>query len=415
MRATLFSLISLFLSCFILLTANGLINVLMPVRMALETFDTESIGLVQSLYFVGVLIGAIYSKKLIIRAGHIRMFAGCVSIGAVSILLCSLHEDIYLWGGMRMVLGFCNASAFAAMESWLSDRTTSSNRGRVLAVYNATMLAGLFAGQFFMNLADPEESKLFVIGGILLSLAVIPIALSKHKGPRIEETRSVSLLALYRVSPLGVVSCLVSGMIYAAIFNLLPVFANDYNIVDFQLSLYMGVAILGAFLLQFPVGFLSDKYDRRTVLFALLTLSATSCIAATRFAAEANLAGLFIATALSCGIIACTYPLSLSETFDKLEKNQLVAAMGCMVLAFALGGVIGPYSASLVMEWVGSAGLFYFLTAVQLLLAAFVIYRIQVRQALPAEEQAHFVMQGGVVTGAVVEMAPEESTIKSGS
>lgn len=385
----------------------------MPVRMALEEFDTDSIGFVQSLYFVGVLVGAIYSKKLIIRAGHIRMFAGCVSIGAVSILICSLHEDIYLWGGMRMVMGFCNASAFAAMESWLSDRTTPSNRGRVLAVYNATMLAGLFAGQFFMNLAEPEESKLFVIGGILLCLAVIPIVLSKHKGPRIEEAKSISLMALYRISPLGVVSCLVAGSIYAAIFNLLPVFANEYNIFDFQLSLYMGAAILGAFLFQFPVGFLSDKYDRRTVLFALLLVSAVSCVAATWFAEVANLTGLFITTALSCGIIACTYPLSLSETFDKLEKDQLVASMGCMVLAFAFGGVVGPYSASLVMEWVGSAGLFYYLAVAQLLLAVFVIYRIKMRPALPVEEQAHFVMQGGAVTGVVLEMTPAESTIKN--
>ena len=401
MHSTFKALFPLFVSCFVLLLANGLINVLLPVRMSLDGAGIDTIGMVLSLYFVGMLLGALLSINLIKRAGHIRVFAGCVALGAISILICSLYSEPLIWGAMRVVTGFCNACAFTAMESWLSSSSTKETRGKTLAVYNAVWLGGLFGGQFFMNLASPQDTTLFVVAGILLCAAVIPLVLSRHPGPVIEEVSTMSLRALYKISPLGVVSCLVSGMIYSASFNLLPVFANEYNIVDFELSLYVGTAIFGAFILQFPVGYLSDRYDRRTVLFSILVISALVDLTIPAFAAVGNLIGVFSATAITCGIIACTYPLSMSEAFDRLRQNQMVAAMGGMIFAFAAGGVIGPYAASLVMDSLGSVFLFYFLALSQLLLAGFVIYRMTVRQALPIEDQESFVMQGAEIFSAI--------------
>lgn len=386
-------------------------NVLMPVRMELDGISTDGIGLVQSLYFVGLLLGAIYSKNLIMRAGHIRMFAGCVSMGGASMLVCSLVADAYVWGGMRLVVGFCNACAFAAMESWLSDASTKNTRGKVLAIYNAVVLAGLFVGQFFMNFADPATSTLFVASGVLLSLAVVPVVMSRHKGPKIEDAASMPLWTLFKISPLGVVSCLISGIIYSASFNLLPLFAKDYGIVGFQLSLYVGAAIAGAFLLQFPVGYLSDRFDRRTVLLGLLVVSAVNCLLVVVAAPLDMIWAVFVATSITCGIIACTYPLSISEAFDKLRQNEMVAAMGSMILAFSLGGVIGPYSASWVMKVFGNSALFYFLAVIQVALAVFVIYRMRVREALPVEDQEHFVMQGAAIP-AIVDLDPRTEYVE---
>ncbi|MFT5720091.1 MAG: MFS family permease [Motiliproteus sp.] len=401
MRTTLVPLVSLFISCFVLLLGNGLINVLIPVRMGLDAVNTNTIGMVLSLYFVGMLLGAIYSKNLIRRAAHIRVFAGCVALGAVSILVCSLYSDPVLWGGMRIVLGFCNACAFTAMESWLSDSSTKKTRGKLLATYNAVVLSGLFFGQFFMNIASPAGSALFVFSGILLCVAIIPMVLSRNNGPAITEVSPMSLFALYKISPLGVVSCLVSGIIYSATFNLLPVFAKDYGIVDFQLSLYVGAALIGAFLLQFPVGYLSDRFDRRTVLIILLSVSAVADIVIPVFASQEILWAVFLGTAITCGIIACTYPLSISEAFDKLRQSEMVAAMGSMILAFSIGGILGPYTASIAMDAFGSASLFYFVALIQLLLGGFVMYRMSVRDALPVEEQEHFVMQGAAITASI--------------
>lgn len=413
MHQTFISLFSLFLSCFILLMGSGLINILLPVRMGLEGVSTQVIGIVLSLYSVGLFVGALYSTSLIKRAGHIRMFAGCVSLGAVSILICSLYADPILWGAMRIVMGFCIACAFTAMESWLSDSSSKETRGQVLAIHNAVMLAGLFGGQFFMNVANPKDDVLFVIAGILLCTAVIPIALSSHVGPVIENVRSMSLRLLYRRSPLGVVSCLVSGMIYSALFSLLPVFAKEYDIIGFQLSLYMGAAILGAFILQFPVGYLSDRFDRRTVLLVLLIISAAADLTVTAMAALKIEWAVFFATAVTSGIIACTYPMSITEAFDKLRQSEMVSAMGSMILAFALGGIIGPYSASIVMDQFGGASLFYFLAVIQMLLACFVVVRMFARQALPADEQEHFVMQGAASSAVVLDPRTDYVTSKA--
>jgi MFS family permease len=400
-RKTIISLISLFVSCFILFLGNGLINVLLPVRMGMDGVDIDTIGTVLSLYYVGMLAGAIYGKNLIKRAGHIRMFASCVALGAVSILLCSLYSDPVLWGAMRVMIGFCNACAFTAMESWLSHSSDEKNRGKVLATYNAVVLAGLLGGQFLMNIASPASTSLFVISGILLCAATIPIGLSAKSGPTIEAVDPMPLRELYKISRLGVVSCLMSGVMYSALFNLLPVFADEYEIVEFQLSLYMGAAIFGAFVLQFPVGYLSDRYDRRTVLLFLLAISTTAGITNIAFAQQGYFSAMFVATGMTCGLVACIYPLSIAEAFDRLRQSEMVAAMGSMILAFSVGGILGPFFAAMAMTQYGGAALFYFLAAVQLVLAGFVAYQMVARQALPVEEQESFVMQNSAVPPSV--------------
>ncbi|ALS32483.1 MULTISPECIES: MFS transporter [Pseudoalteromonas] len=401
MRATYISLLALFFSCFILLLGNGLLNVLLPVRMGLDGVDIDTIGMVLSLYFVGLLIGALYSINLIRRVGHIRMFAGCVALGAISVLMYSIYPSIILLAVMRVIIGFCNACAFTAMESWLSDSSTKQTRGKMLAVYNSVVLCGLFGGQFFMGLAEPQQSTLFVLVGILLCASVIPLIFSRHTGPTIQDVTAMPLLALYRISPLGVVTCFISGLIYSAIFNLLPVFALQYNIIEFQLSLYMGAAIFGAFLLQFPVGYFSDRYDRRSVLLILLCISVLADIAVVQFVSLNMIPALFIVTALTSGIIACTYPLSISEAFDRLKKSEMAAAMGSMILAFALGGIIGPYTTSVMMKEFGVNAMFYFMALVQLFLAVFVVYRMIKRPALPIDEQEVFVMQSPAISPAI--------------
>ncbi len=397
MQKTLISLIPLFISCFILFLGNGLINVLLPVRMGLDGIDINTIGTVLSLYYVGMLVGAIYGKNLIKRAGHIRMFSSCVALGAVSTLVCSLYSDPILWGAMRVLIGFCNACAFTAMESWLSHSSDKNSRGKVLATYNAVVLAGLFGGQFLMNIANPVNTSLFVVAGILLCAATIPIGLSTKNGPKIELVDPMPLQNLYKISPLGVVSCLISGVIYSSLFNLLPVFANEFNIVEFQLSLYMGAGIFGALVLQFPVGYLSDRFDRRKVLLILLVISAISGLINVVFAQLGYFLAMFVVTGMTCGIVACIYPLSIAAAFDRLRQSEMVAAMGSMILAFSVGGILGPFLASMAMTHFGGAALFYFLAVVQCLLAGFVIYRMAARQALPIEDQESFVMQNSAV------------------
>jgi MFS family permease len=394
---TLLPLFSLLLSCFIMMLGFGLIGLLLPVRMGIEGMSTDTIGMVLSMYAVGMLFGGLYSRLLIIRAGHIRMFAAVAALAAISILACGLSTNPWLWGGMRMLMGFCIACAFAAIDSWLSESATAKTRGRILAANQIVIMGAYFIGQFLLNLSSPSSQTLFMVAGMLLALALIPIVMSRKSGPAVADIRSMSMRALFHLSPLGVVACFFCGLLYSGLLNMLPLFATSHGLSGFELSLFMASAIFGAFILQIPVGFLSDHFDRRSVLFVLLLITIGACLLVPLLSALDSRYPLMVAIAITTGIIACIYPMSISETFDKVLQNDMVAAMGGLIAVYALGSIIGPYAASLAMKHFGNDALFQFLATLEILLVIFVIYRMKVRHALPVEAQEKFVMQG--VTG----------------
>ncbi len=369
--------------------------------MEINGLDTDTIGLIITFYFIGMLLGAMYSKNLIKRVGHIRLFSGSLALMAACILACALDSNIILWSVARAITGFCIACSYATMESWFGDSATKETRGRILAIYNATILLGLFGGQFFIGLYEPGESGLFIISGVIFCLAILPVALSKNTGPQVTEVVPMSLLAIFKISPLGVVSCFTAGITYSAVMGLLPVVAQHYGFSGFTLSTYIGIAILGAFFLQFPVGYLSDRLDRGSILLIILIVSAATDLGITLLNPEQGLWPLFLATTITCGIISCIYPISMSQTFDQLKQSQMLAAMGSMIMAFSIGGVVGPYSASIIMNLFDSTALFYFLAVIQILLALYVMYRMSVKDPLPVEEQDNFVMQSSVAAAPI--------------
>jgi len=397
---TLMPLISLLFSGFLLLLGHGLTGILLPVRMEQEMMGTDTIGLVLSLFAVGFLLGGLYSRALIQRAGHIRMFAACGALASISVLVSGLHPDPWTLGAMRILMGFCLACANATMDSWLSDSASEETRGRILAANQVVLMAALVAGQFLLNLAPTTDTTLFMIAAILFSLSVVPIAMTRRIGPAVNDVESMTLRTAYRYSPLGVMTCFFCGLLYASLLNMLPIFAKDHGIADFDLSLFMGAALFGAFALQFPVGYLSDRFDRRTVLLGLLLITVACSMGTPILIGQGHMTLTMVLVAINTGILACLYPISISETFDKVQKKDLVGAMGALLIAYALGSMAGPYVASLVMQTLNNDALFLFLAISQATLVLFVIHRMRVRVALPVEDQENYVIQGaaGAVT-----------------
>ncbi len=391
MIGTLASLFSPLFSGFVLMIAYGLIGILLPVRMGLEQMSTDTIGLVLSMYAVGMLFGGLYSKAMINRAGHIRVFAASAALAAISILACSLHTDPILWGVMRMLMGFCNACVFTAIDSWLSGQATQETRGRILATNQISIMTAIFIGQFGLNIADPGGSTLFVMAGMVLSLSVIPMVMSRSAGPAIEDGGSMPFKKLFISSPLGVITCVFAGLLYTGGFNMLPLFASHHGISGLQLSQFMGAAVFGALALQFPVGMLSDRMDRRTLMLGLLVVCMVGGLSVPFSAEAGSLPLMMIGVAFMIGISACLYPLAISQTFDTIQQKDLVSAMGGLITVYALGSIIGPYSASLVMKTFGVNSLFTFMAIAQTLLLLLIVYRMFVREALPVEDQESYV------------------------
>lgn len=404
MILTLRPLALLFTSGFLLMLGYGLSNILIPVRMQHDGINLNNIGIVLSMLSVGFLIGAYYSRMLLQRVGHIRIFAMCGSLTAVAILVSGLYPEPLVLAAMRALTGFCIACTNATLDSWLSHSANEKNRGRILSINQMMIMSALFAGQFLLNVAPIDSNILFVICGILFSLSITPLVISRQKGPQIESSQSMSLITIFKLSPLGVVSCFYCGVLYAGLLNLLPIFASKNGITDIDLSIFMGAAISGAILLQFPIAYFSDHFDRRKVMLwmvsSLIVLS--FCVP---FLMNMDLFKITLLTiALITGLVACLYPMSMSETFDTVLKEQILSAMSSLLLIYALGTIIGPYFASVVMEFFGSQALFGFINLVALTLLIFIVWYMKAHKSLPLEEQDSFIMQ--TPSGVVSELDP---------
>ena len=373
---------------------NGLLFIIIPMSMRLDGQDTDAIGLVMSLYFVGMLLGSLYGRHLISRVGHIRIFAACASVATLCALLHSIWSVPLVWGVLRVLIGFTNATFFMTMETWLSESSTSENRATVFGSYQFVTYFGLALGQLMLNFAEPQDPILYIYVAMLFCLCMIPVLMSRSGGPRINEPESMPLKTLYRTSPLGVVGIMISGICLGAFYNMSSVYGADVGMTKSQIATFMSATMVGGFLLQFPVGKLADIFDRRTVLVMTLLVACLAAMVLPIMAAQGEMIITIACAVILSGALACVYPIALADAFDRLKPSEMVAASGKLILAYATGGAIGPYTSSIVMKQMGADALFGYLIVASLILVAFVMYRMSIRSAVPDALQELFVVQG---------------------
>ncbi|MBU2899139.1 MFS transporter [Vibrio hepatarius] len=382
----------LFISSFLLMGSHGLSGILLPVSLAESNISVEIIGFILSMYSVGFLLGAILGKRILRRIGLVRTFAMCGSLGASAILTMGLNADMWIWVLMRSLMGFCIACATATLDVWFNSVSTQSNRGKLLAINQIVILSAITIGQFGLVIAAPSEITLFLICGVLFSISVTPVIFVAQFEPSIESIPTIPLKAIYTISPLGFITCFVCGVLYSTLINMLPVYAGGVGLNGFELSMFMGAATAGGILLQIPIGHLSDRFERRKVILGSSFVLAIVCFALpVSIEWQSPIAPFFLA-AMTMGLIACLYPLSIAEAFDHSMKTQLVPVVSGLLCIYAIGAIIGPYTASLLMGSIDQSALFTFVIMVDLALITFIIYRMSEREALPVEEQETFVM-----------------------
>ncbi len=392
----------------LLMLGNGLQGSLLGVRATQEGFGSSLIGLIMSGFFVGFLLGSVWAPRAVRTVGHVRTFAALASLASVSILAHALLVDPLVWGVMRFVTGFCYAGIFVVAESWLNDRTSNANRGQLLAVYMATIFLGMGGGQLMLNLADPGGADLFIAVSALISLAVLPILLSASPAPEAKAPRPVSLARLYRVSPLGTFGTFAAGIVNGTIFGMGAVYARETGLSVADTSLFMGALIAGAAALQWPIGKLSDLFDRRNVI-TLVTLAAAATALLAGQAGSAAGPWLFLAAAVLGGFSLTIHSLCIAYTHDYLDPAEMVAASSGLVLVLGAGSILGPLAVGPVIGTLGPSGFFWWLALVHLGLAAFALWRMTRRAPQPSEEQGSF-MPAPTQTGSLAPaLAPEEA------
>ncbi len=392
---------SLLLGAGILILGNGLVGIVLPVRMSLEHVPTEFSGLVMSAYYGGLVCGCLWGQGVIARVGHIRAFAAFAAGVAATTLIFPLWFDPIAWAALRIIVGFLMAGLFFTIESWLNLRSSKKTRGQILSLYMVTNYLASMLGQLLVNVWSVKGLELFCLGAMLLCVSLVPVVLTRVAGPDIDRTSRLSIARLYRVSPLGVVASLGAGLISGAFYGMGAVFGAGIGMSIFAISVFMGITLLGGLSMQWPIGLLSDRYDRRTVLLWVLIVIATTCLLEFALSRTAHATTwLLVLTGLFGGAAATIYPLAVAHAFDYVEREQMVAASAGMLLSWAIGATAGPLLASLLMSREGDWSLLLYLAGVSGALAVFTRYRMGRRMALPPAEQAKFAPRGeGTVAG----------------
>ena len=385
-RAALVSSWALLLGFGILMLGDGLQGTLLAVRADLEGFSTTLTGLIMSTFYLGFLLGSILTPRLTIKVGHIRVFAAFAALSSAAILLHAIFVTVPVWIAMRLVSGFCFAGLYIVAESWLNDRASNETRGKLLSLYMVVTYVGVGAGQLLLNLADPLEYPLFILTSVLISIAVVPLLLSAGSPPTFQDSVRISLVQLYRLTPLGIVGMFAVGLVTATFFALGPVYAQRMGLGIKDISYFMAAAVLGTVLLQGPIGVVSDRFDRRKILTLVTILTAMAallCIPATQHSTNA----LFLAVALFGGFAFPLYSVCIAYTNDHLNPNQMIAASGALVLVGGLGAVTGPVLLAMIMDRFGDQALFWSIAAVHGLMGLFAIYRMIRSAPIPLDKQ----------------------------
>jgi len=385
--AAISSVRSLLLAILMLMLGAGFLTTLVSVRLQASGTGALTIGLVATSYFAGLTAGAIRAGRLVQRVGHIRAFAAFVSLLSASTLSYAVLEAPPLWAVLRFVDGCCIAGVYVCLESWLNDRADAGTRGSVLAGYMTALYLGQGLGQQLLNVSDIAPSIPFVIASVLISLAVLPVALTRMAGPSLEQAASLQVRALYAASPLGIVGVAAIGIVLGAFYGLAPVYAREEGLTIAKTATFMTAVILGGVALQWPLGRLSDRLDRRTVIIATMAGAAAASLAL--FVTGPAGLGLVFA-ALFGGTSFALYPLCVAHTNDHLTSAQRIGATGGLVLVYSLGAVLGPLLASASMSGIGPRGLFLFIGALSTGAFAFGLWRQWAGAAVPGDRQQSY-------------------------
>ena len=382
---------ALFVGYFVLMIAHGFQGNLLGVRSVIEEFNFMAVGAMMSGYFIGYFSGANSIPKLVGKVGHIRVFAAFASLASLSILIHALFVNPIVWTFARFITGFSLVSIFIVMESWLNDRANNRTRGQLLSIYMFITLIGLALGTLLLNFSSPEKYEPFILVSLLLSSALIPILLTKRKAPKFKKLGYIDVRGLYKTSPLATFSMFCTGLIHSALFSLGAVYAASMNFTLFEISLLLFLITISGGVFQWPIGYYSDKSDRRVIIifctFAAALFSFLAIIASGSSLENMYLATnvgtdkimFFIYASLYAGMSVPLFTLNLAYINDYIPKEKFVAAGAGMQIIFGMGAMGGPFLCSLLMNKFGSNGFFVHLLFFHLIIGLFGLYRITKR------------------------------------
>jgi MFS family permease len=371
----------LLMGVMLLMVGNGIQGTLLGIRGNIEGFSTYQLSYVMSAYFVGFLFGSWAAPRMIRRVGHVRVFAALGSFISAILVLFPVYPDWIVWTLLRVMAGFCFSGIYITAESWINNTASNETRGQALSAYMIVQMLGIIASQILLNVPDPSGFALFIIPSVLVSLAFMPILLAPVPAPAFDSTKRLGFAELFRISPLGCVGMLLTGGVFSAMFGMASVWGAQEGLTVREISIFVGSLYVGGLLLQYPIGWASDRMDRRKLVMGLSAVAAVVMLAAAL--TPLPFVALIGVALLLGGITNPVYALLIAYTNDFLSREQMAAASAGLIFLNGFGAIFGPLVTGWMMETVGPRGFFLFIGILYILLAAYALYRMS-RRAAPS-------------------------------
>lgn len=379
---------ALLLGMLFLMIGNGMHGTVLGIRGALEGFSPSTMSYVMSGYFLGFLGGSHLAPKMIRRVGHVRVFAALGSLVSAVFVLFPVFPDPVLWTIMRVLIGFCFSGIYVVAESWLNDEATNETRGQALSAYVMVQMIGIVSAQLLLNFADVGGYILFVTMSVLVSLSFLPILLSISPTPVVHTAKSMRLSELYKISPLGTIGMFLVGAILATLYGMMPVYGTTKGLDVAQISILVGLMYLGALILQYPLGWISDRMDRRRLIIYITVFGAIGMLIGFPFLNHVH--ALYALSFFAGGLASPLYSLMIAHTNDYLEPGDMAAASGALIFLSGVGAIGAPIFAGLLMARFGPDSFFFVLEFMFAVIAGYALYRTTRRVSTPVTETSHY-------------------------
>lgn len=372
---------ALLLGLGLLMLGNGMQGTLLGIRGGIEQFTTLQMSIVMSCYFVGFLFGSRLAPDMIRRVGHVRVFAALGSMISAVLILYAAAPEWIVWALLRVLIGFSFSGVYITAESWLNNASTNETRGQALSLYLIVQMVGIISAQFLLNLGDPSGFILFVIPSVLVSLAFTPILLSVSQAPAFESTKPMTFRELYRASPLGCVGIFLLGGVFSAQFGMTSVWGTQVGLSIADLTIFISAIYAGGLVAQYPIGWLSDRMDRRRVVLALAIVGAVVLMIPVFF--DVSFWVLVAVGAVGGGVSNPLYSLLLAYVNDYLDKSDMASASAGLMFINGLGAISGPIITGWMMGAIGASGYFLFMAVLFAVLAGYAGWRMTQRRVTP--------------------------------
>ena len=395
---------ALLFGMFLLMLGNGLQGTLLGVRGSIEGMSPQTMSWVMTGYFVGFLFGSQLMPNMIRRVGHVRVFAALGSLVSACLILYAAWTNPYFWFLLRIIVGFCFSGIYVVAESWLNDSSSNETRGQTLSAYLIVQMMGIVLAQAVLNFADPSGYMLFIIISVVVSLSFAPILLSVSPAPQFQTSKRMTLSQLWSISPLGVVGQFFLGAIFAALFGMASVYGTERGLTVKDISLFVAAIYFGGMILQYPIGWVSDRMDRRVLIFIV-------CSIGTFFSFAANLSDSFIWLLIVAFIIGGVsnplYSLYIAYTNDYLEHDDMASASGGLIFLTGIGAIFGPSIVGWLLDAYGAASYFWFIGSVMAIMGSYALYRMTQTSSTAVEDTSAYAPITPTSTPVAMELAQE--------